>query len=121
MVPLLDLPEDLLVILPDYLDSVNDLVSLIQTCHGLYRPCHNSQARLSPRLHRRGAQRALQPYPHLLIAANARTVGDWAVQSVENRNAFHAAITGGLNGLAELCFEVSRVSLGDMRRLHQLR
>ncbi|KAK5126678.1 hypothetical protein LTR85_009612 [Meristemomyces frigidus] len=118
---LLDLPTDLLVTLPFYLDSMNDLSSLIKTCRGLYITCHDTKAELHLHPHRQDGQYPMQPYPHLLIAGAARRVGDWAVQRIENRNALHSALMRGIDGLLELSYSVGRVDLAEMRRLHRIK
>lgn len=116
-----DLPNDLLVTLPFYLDSINDLYSLILTCRGLYTACHDTKARPPLRLRQRNGRFPLQPYPHLLIAGTARQVGDWAVHSIENRDSLRAALRQGVEGLVELCVSVARMSLADMKELCRIR
>lgn len=120
---LLDLPEDLVGSLPFYLDSIHDLYSLIRCSRALYTICGRSNASLSPRLleTRDARHHPLQPHPHLLIAGTARQVGNWAVQSISNRNALHSAIIRGLEGLYELSMRVARMSLHAMRELHQIK
>lgn len=118
---LLDLPTDLLVALPFYLDSVNDLYSLITTCRSLHITCHATKASLPLRPREQDGQYSVRPYPHLLIAGAARQVGDWAVQSIENRNAFHSALMRGIGGLLELSVNVGRMNLAEMQRLHRIK
>ena len=118
---LISLPTDILITLPSYLHSIDDLYSLISTCRRLRQACQDEKIRLKPDLRARDDKQPLQPYPHLLIAGTARQVGDWAVQSVANRSRFHDAVSRGITGLYQLCVDIARMSLQDMRELHKVR
>lgn len=115
---LTELPTDILVMLPQYLNSIDDLYSIISTCRTLHSTCNDPHIKLRPQLRRRDGQYLYQPHPHLLIAGCARQVGDWAVSSPTNRSAFHDAVRRGIPGLLTLSTEVARMSLKDMRELH---
>jgi hypothetical protein len=118
---LMDLPADLLVSLPHYLDSVEDLYALLRVNRALYTICNSTKAALRPKLKRRNGRHVFEPHPHMLIAGTARQVADWAVQSIENRNHLHSALLRGLEGLTELCVEVAAMPLEDIRELHRTR
>ena len=118
---LTELPTDILVLLPSFLHSIDDLYSVISTCRTLQSVCYDENVKLRPELNRRDGQYLLQPHPHLLIAGTARQVGDWAVQTPENRTTFHNAVRQGVGGLLTLCQDVARMSFTDMRNLHNLK
>lgn len=118
---LLDLPSDIINLLPNYLYSINDLYSLLSTCKALHTAHAYSLAKLPPILPRLYGQPLLPPHPHLILAGTARQVADWAVLSRANRTALYDALLEGNDGLLKLSERVAGMSLQDMRNLHDLK
>ena len=116
---LTDLPAELIANLPDYLHSLDDLHSLISTSRLFYNTCANTAAAFPPTFAKKYGQSLFPPHPHLLLAGTARQVADWAVQSEENRQQLYDAITRGNEGLLDLALQVARLSLNDVRAIHQ--
>ncbi|KAJ6497675.1 hypothetical protein C8R45DRAFT_135609 [Mycena sanguinolenta] len=58
-----------------------------------------------------------RPHPHLLLAATARQLADWAVAEDHHRYLLEAAIHGGVDQLFELAIDVAGLSMDDVRRL----
>ncbi|KAJ6584690.1 hypothetical protein B0H19DRAFT_1106105 [Mycena capillaripes] len=112
------LPPELLLNLPDYLHSIEDLCSLFSTCRTLYRTCGNPDPKIIPRLAANSGRVFFRPHPHLLIAATARQVADWAVKHDERRFQLEVAIQGGVDKLLELAIAVSELTMDDIRRLY---
>ncbi|KAL9119618.1 MAG: hypothetical protein Q9187_003829 [Circinaria calcarea] len=115
---LLDLPAELLELLPYRLSSLQDLYSLLRTCRVFYRVCESSKATLPPAFPKLHGQSLLPPHPHLLLAGVARQVADWAVQSDENRAELYETLLLGNEGLLNLATQVARLSLEDIRTLY---
>lgn len=119
---LIDLPPEILIHLPDYLDSLSDLYSLIQTSRALYITCAGSNAKLRPKFAKKYGQNLFPPHPHCLLVGVARQIADWAVQNTENRCLLTRAITEGLEDqerLLELGVQIARLSLNDVRAIHK--
>lgn len=118
---LLDLPFDIISLLPTYLHSITDLYALLSTCRALHNAFAFSEVRLPPILPRLYGQPLLPPHPHLILAGTARQVADWAVASRGNRASLYESLLEGNCGLVKLSQEVARVSLKDMRDLNNLK
>jgi hypothetical protein len=118
---LLDLPFDIISLLPTYLHSITDLYALLSTCRALHNAFAFSEVKLPPILPRLYGQPLLPPHPHLILAATARQVADWAVASRGNRASLYESLLEGNHGLFKLSQEVARVSLKDMRDLNNLK
>ncbi|KAF7886428.1 hypothetical protein EAF00_010531 [Botryotinia globosa] len=60
----------------------------------------------------------LEPKPHFLTAGVARQIGEWAIQTPENRVELHESFkTEGILGLFELCKKREKLTLDEMRDL----
>jgi hypothetical protein len=118
---LLDLPFDVISLLPSYLHSIADLYAPLSTCRALHNAFALSEVRLSPILPRLYGQPLLPPHPHLILAGTARQVADWAVASRGNRASLYESLLEGNRGLFKLSREVARVSLNNMRDLNNLK
>ncbi|KAJ6584686.1 hypothetical protein B0H19DRAFT_1249632 [Mycena capillaripes] len=112
------LPPELLLNLPYYLHSIEDLYSLFLTCRTLYRACGNPDPKTIPRLAANSGRIFFRPHPRLLIAATVRQVADWAVKDDERRFQLEMAIQGGVEKLLELAIAVSELTIDDIRRLY---
>ncbi|KAJ7725380.1 hypothetical protein B0H16DRAFT_1594772 [Mycena metata] len=115
---LVALPAELLLDLPDFLHSIEDSYSLFSTCRTLFRTCANRNPKFIPRLAANSGRVFFRPHPHLLIAATARQVADWAVQDDERRFVLETAIQGGVDTLLELAINVSELTMDDIRNLY---
>ncbi|KAJ6590017.1 hypothetical protein DFH09DRAFT_1140676 [Mycena vulgaris] len=112
------LPADLLLNLPQYLDSIEDLYSLFSTCRTLYNTCADPDPNLVLRLAANSGRVFFRPHPHLLIAATARQVADWAVKDDDHRYLLEEAIQGGVGKLLELALRFAGLSMADIRKLY---
>lgn len=118
---LLDLPIDIINILPNYLASIHDLYSVLLTCRTLYTAYHDSEFKLPPILPKPDGQPLFQPYPHLLLTILARQIGDWAVSSSSHRYELYQSLLLGHHGLLSLAERVAVVSLSDLRHLNEIK
>ena len=118
---LLDLPVDIINILPLYLNSIHDLYSILLTCKTLYKAYRNANIKLAPILPRPDGQFLCQPHPRFLLTLVARQIGDWAVSSPTNRYELYQSLLRGYDGLLTLAERVTAVSLSDLQRLHELK
>lgn len=116
---LLDLPVDIINILPNYFSSIYDLYNVLLTCRTLYTAYRYSNIKLPPILPKPDGQPLFQPHPHLLLTSVARQIGDWAVSSPSNRYELYQTLVHGYDGLLTLAERVTFVSLSDLRHLHE--
>ncbi|ESK94725.1 hypothetical protein Moror_14220 [Moniliophthora roreri MCA 2997] len=116
---LLDLPFEVLCSLPLYIRNIEDFNEASSTCSILYRAFSTATPNTILRL--AAASSPTFFTPHLLIAATARQVSDWALQSSSNTEALREALQGGTDGLLNLCVEKAGLTLDDLRRLHLAR
>ncbi|KAF8208644.1 hypothetical protein K438DRAFT_281041 [Mycena galopus ATCC 62051] len=98
------LPEFILD-LPQYLHSIEDLLSLLSTCRTLYRTCANPNPQIVLRLAANSGRVFFRPHPHLLIAATACQVADWAVtkDSPIPAGSRHSRRRGKFSGTRDRC------------------
>ncbi|KAJ7134351.1 hypothetical protein C8R44DRAFT_770279 [Mycena epipterygia] len=115
---LVTLPPELLLNLPFYLYSIEDLCSVFSTCRTLHHACANPDPKVVPRLAANSGRVFFRPHPHLLIAATARQVADWAVKHDNHRYLLEVAIHGGVEKLLELAIDVAELTMDDIRRLY---
>ncbi|KAJ7070020.1 hypothetical protein C8F01DRAFT_1246171 [Mycena amicta] len=111
------LPLELLLELPSFLDSIEDLLALSSTSRTLYRTCANPRPKVLSKLAAHSGRIFFRPHPHILIAATARQVADWAVQHNQCRFHLEEAIRGGVDKLLELAIEVAGLTMEDIRSL----
>ncbi|KAG9010236.1 hypothetical protein FRB94_010764 [Tulasnella sp. JGI-2019a] len=117
---LLDLPREILILILDYLESLQDLHALTLTC----RAFSNIPSLINNELLVRLAfspHTGLQPYPHLLLAVKARRVADWAVQDDSHREELFRVIKGGTEKVLHLGLRISPLTLDDLRHIHSAR
>ncbi|KAJ7704323.1 hypothetical protein B0H17DRAFT_1193570 [Mycena rosella] len=111
------LPFELLATLPHYLYSIEDLLSLSETCRALYRACADPAPNDVLRLAATSGRIFFRPHPHILIAFTARQVADWAVQHDDRRYLLELAIQSGVDELLKLALRVAGLTMADIRRL----
>ncbi|KAJ7718107.1 hypothetical protein DFH07DRAFT_860517 [Mycena maculata] len=115
---LTEFPPELLLSLPRYLRSIEDLLSLSSTCRTLYRTCAEPDPKIIPGLVAASGRIFFRPHPHFVIAATARQLGDWAVKHDDHRYLLEVAIQGGVEKLLELAIDVAELTMEDIRKLH---
>jgi hypothetical protein len=118
---LLSLPNDLLVLLPEYLANIEDYTNLSSTC-GRLRDCL-SDARPNTILHLASAQTNVffRPSPHFLVAATARELGNWARKSQQNEEILQSYLKYGIDALMELALVHCGITMQRIRELHLMR
>ncbi|KAJ7505546.1 hypothetical protein B0H11DRAFT_1979241 [Mycena galericulata] len=112
------LPPELLLNLPHYLHTIEDLYSLASTSRTLYRTCANPNPKIVLRLAANSGRVFFRPHPHFLIAATARQVADWAVEHDDHRYRLELAIQGGVEKLLDLAIDVAGLTMDDIRKLY---
>ncbi|KAG9009519.1 hypothetical protein FRB93_005456 [Tulasnella sp. JGI-2019a] len=117
---LVDLPREVLILVPYYLETLQDLHSLMLTCHVLHETTSFPNSQLLLRL-ACSPYTGLQPYPHLLLAVKSRQLADWAVTDDSHRTKLHDTIREGPESMLKLALQVSPLTVDDLRRLHAAR
>ncbi|KXJ92028.1 hypothetical protein Micbo1qcDRAFT_204059 [Microdochium bolleyi] len=123
---LLDLPLDILFLLPAYLDDIRALVRLKRTCKALHLIFRQTLPRTILRLVARSpdAGQLLQacgqtrPLAHILALAVARQVADWAVGDPLRTARLRGAFAAGSRGILELGLDVAGLTLAEVRELY---
>ncbi|KAM0310068.1 hypothetical protein ACHAO8_008465 [Botrytis cinerea] len=118
--PLLKGSIDLLLLLPQYLDTIEDFIHLSSTCKTLYDIYteHTPLPGLVFELAAASSLEILEPKPHFLISGVARQIGEWAIETSENRTEFHESFkTEGIFGLFELCKKRGEMTVEEIRSL----
>ncbi|KAM0180734.1 hypothetical protein ACHAPC_003431 [Botrytis cinerea] len=82
--PLLKGSIDLLLLLPQYLDTIEDFIHLSSTCKTLYDIYteHTPLPGLVFELAAASSLEIFEPKPHFLISGVARQIGEWAIESM---------------------------------------
>ncbi len=117
---LLDLPVELLMLIPLHLLNIEDFVNLSSSCSRQLLGKHTSPNTIL-RLAAASSRVFFRPDPHFLVAATARQVSDWALLSYENTEALRSAFRGGIEALLSLCLSRAGLTMPDIRRLHASR
>lgn len=118
---LLDLPMEILILIPNYLRNIEDLMSASSSCRTLRKAFSGADPRQILRLAVAASRIFFRPDPYFLIAATVRQVSDWALQSEENTEALRKAFMGGVDGLYNLCIEKAGLTMEEIRKLHAMR
>jgi hypothetical protein len=118
---ILNLPNEIIAMLPEYIHNIEDFMNISSTCSTLRTIL--SKTRPNQILRMAATQRRIffRPDPHFLVAATARQVSDWALLSAENTHILQEAFKDGIDGLFELCIEKCGITMEEIRRLHALR
>ncbi|RAK81466.1 uncharacterized protein BO72DRAFT_339275, partial [Aspergillus fijiensis CBS 313.89] len=104
------LPNEILALLPAFLDNIETLTIASSSCRLLRA---NFAAASAPTF--------FSPHPYFLVAATARQASEWAVGNATRTALLHEALQGGIDGLYEFCLAHAGLTLADIRRLHQAR
>ncbi|KAL8992628.1 MAG: hypothetical protein Q9169_006949 [Polycauliona sp. 2 TL-2023] len=118
---LLDLPNDILILLPQHLANIEDLKELSSTCRFFHGVCRSASPNLILRLAAASSRIFFRPDPYFLVAATAKQVGDWALLNDTNAKRLREALKHGIGALFDLCIETAGLTMEDIRRLHASR
>lgn len=116
----LNLPTEILMLLPQHFHSIIDLNSAAASCRQLHTILTSVSAKTILRLTATSSREYFRPDPHLLIVATARQIGDWARLSPSNTLILRRCIEGGIRSLFELCVSKAVLSLHDIRRFDDM-
>src|SRR2546423_6475716 len=112
---LVDLPTDLLVLLPQFLHNLEGRPA---EPSGLLSPEHHlTPFSASPLL----LPESSPTRSHFLMAATARQISDWAILSHVNTETLRQAFQGSIDTLFELCISKVGLMIEDIRRLQASR
>ncbi|KAF7947627.1 hypothetical protein EAE96_008709 [Botrytis aclada] len=117
--PLLKGSIDLLLLLPHYLDNIEDFIHLSSSCktlHNIFNEYPPSPGLLFE-LAAASSLEIFEPKPHFLMAGAARQVGQWIVATPEDCVEFHESFkVEGIYGLFEL-FKRAKLTLEEISGL----
>ncbi|KAI0119836.1 hypothetical protein F4814DRAFT_413510 [Daldinia grandis] len=118
---LLDLPTDILVMLPEFLHNIEDYVNLSSTCRALRKCTNAASPNAILRLAHASGRVFFRPDPLFLICATARELGSWARKSDENEAELVAGMPRGIDHLMDLALRHCGLTMARIRELHALR
>ncbi|KAI0546359.1 hypothetical protein F4679DRAFT_557703 [Xylaria curta] len=118
---LLSLPQDILILLPEYLHTIEDLINTASTCRRLRACMATATPKAILRLAAAQSRIFFRPSPHFLATATARQLGDWARESDANEQELAEKMQEGIEGLLELALDHCGLTLERIRELHLLR
>ncbi|KAI0966585.1 hypothetical protein F4678DRAFT_292231 [Xylaria arbuscula] len=118
---LLSLPQDILVLLPEYLHNIEDLMNTASTCTRLRDCMATATPNIVLRLAAAQTKIFFRPSPHFLATATARELGNWARQSDANEQELALKLENGIEGLLELALDHCGITMERIRELHLLR
>ncbi|KAL3475712.1 hypothetical protein BJX99DRAFT_155029 [Aspergillus californicus] len=119
--PLLDLPPELLALLPHYIDNIESFTSASSTCRTLHNIFSSTNASTILRLAASSSPTFFSPHPYFLIAATASSLRAWATQNETNKSLLRTAFHGGIYALYQLCLEHGTLTLDRIRETHRAR
>ncbi|KAH8161961.1 hypothetical protein CIB48_g6296 [Xylaria polymorpha] len=120
-VTLLTLPQDILILLPEYLHSIEDLMNTASTCRRLRACMATATPKVILRLAVAQSSVFFRPSPHFLATATARDLGNWARKSAANEREFAIKMQDGIDGFLELALDHCGLTMERIRELHSLR
>jgi len=118
---LLNLPTEMLLLIPHHLHNIEDFVNLSSSCRTLHQVLASTSPNTILRLAAASASVFFRPSPHFLVAATARQISHWALQSNNNHGNLREAFQGGMDSLLELCVSKAGLTMYEIRRLHSCR
>jgi len=118
---LLDLPSELLLSLPGYISNIEDFTNTASSCRTLRTLFAQTHPNRILQLAAASSRVFFRPDPWFLVAATARQVSEWGLESEENTQALRFAFRGGIEFLLELCVSVAGLTMDDIRRMHASR
>ena len=121
MPSLLDLPNELLLLLPQYIANVEDFNNAACSCRRLRELFNETHPNLILRLAASSAPVFFHPHPWFLVLATARQISDWAIGDSGRTQELMLAFRDGVDGLLKLALRVAGLTLPGIRRLYQAR
>ena len=119
---LLDLPVELLLLIPQYLRDIEDFNNVASSCSILHDLLpNNTYPNTILRLAAASSRVFFRPDPHFLVAATARQIGQWALLNNTNYEDLREAFRGGMESLLALCVSKCGLTMDDIRYLHRCR
>jgi hypothetical protein len=118
---LLDLPQDVLIQLPEFLHDIEDYKNLTSTCRAIRACLSRTAPNTILRLAAAASNIFFRPSPFLLVAAVARQIGEWARLSAANENILAKTFQGGVDAVLELGLQHCGLTMERIRQLHELR
>ena len=112
---LLSLPSELLAILPLHLANIEDFKELSSTCRRIRAACCSASPNLILRLAAASSRVFFRPDPYFLVAATAKQLGRWALQTEENTQRLSESLKGGIEELYDLCLQKAGLTMEDIR------
>lgn len=100
--PLLNLPLDIVILLPQYLHDVDDLVHLLSSCRAMRALTPTIKPQIILRLASSKLRTFFHQDPYFLVCTVARQIGDWARKSEANEAELIGGLPRGIEFLAEL-------------------
>lgn len=117
----LELPTEILQLLPLFLRDIEDFMNLSSTCRHLREVLEGTSPNQILRLAAAADRTFFRPTPYFLVAATARQVSKWALEDPDNMDKMRKAFKGGIESLHELCLQVAGLTMHDIRRLYETR
>ncbi|BCS21756.1 uncharacterized protein APUU_22188A [Aspergillus puulaauensis] len=118
---LLSLPNEILCLLPDFIDNIETFTSAAATCRRLRDALNAAPPQTILRLAAASAPTFFSPHPHFLVLATARAASNWALGDAERVRELRSALQGGIDGFYQFCLHRSGLTLADIRRTHLAR
>lgn len=125
---ILDLPNELLLQLPECMQNIEDFKNLASTCTKLRAVFADTLPKTILRLAANSAPTFFSPHPHFLVLSVARQIATWALAVQGERETRTArlleAFRGGVIGVLELALDDGvevGLSMADIRRMHLAR
>ncbi|KAF1996318.1 hypothetical protein P154DRAFT_525608 [Amniculicola lignicola CBS 123094] len=117
----LNLPKDILISLPEYMEVIEDLINLSATCRAMRELYYDPPPRVVLRLCSESNVSLFRPLRYFLVAAVSEQLANWASKSQTNVFALQDCCKEGVDGLLDLCMEHCGLSIAHLRELHVLR
>ncbi|GAB1201136.1 hypothetical protein APSETT444_010523 [Aspergillus pseudonomiae] len=115
------LPNEILCLLPLYIDNIETFTNAAASCRRLRDCLYTAHPNTILRLAAASAPTFFSPHPHFLVAATARQVSDWALGNEARTSDLRRAFQGGIDSLYEFCLQRAGLTLEDIRRTHLAR
>jgi hypothetical protein len=112
---LLSLPRDILILLPDYVNNIEDSTNLFSTCKTLRACMDTASPNTILRLATAQSSTFLRPSPHFLVTATARELGHWARKSQADEDELATQLEEGIDGLLDLVLEHCGLTMERIR------
>ncbi|KAL7620912.1 hypothetical protein AAE478_008222 [Parahypoxylon ruwenzoriense] len=118
---LLDLPHDILVMLPEFLHDIEDYMNLSSTSRALRASLAGASPNAILRLAAASSRVFFRPSPHFLVCATARELGHWARASDANEAELATGLPRGIDHLLDLAARHCGLTMRRIRELYELR